>query len=103
MTAVATLLGDEVADSWLVPTSALADRGGQTVVRILRDGQPTAIPVTKQASQGEWTMVQSAELRKGDEAIGAVSSYLNQDTNGFGPGGGGFIMGGGRPPGGRPD
>jgi HlyD family secretion protein len=107
MTAVATLLGDEVADSWLVPTSALADRGGQAVVRILRDGQPTAIPVTKQASQGEWTMVQSADLHKGDEAIGAVSSYLNQDnTNRFGGPGGGFIVGGGRPPsggGGRPD
>jgi HlyD family secretion protein len=97
MTAVATLLGDEVADSWLVPTSALVDREGQTMVRILRDGQPTSITVTKQASQGEWTMVQSAELRKGDEAIGAVSSYLNQEnTNRFGPPGGVPIPGGGR-------
>jgi HlyD family secretion protein len=102
MTSVATLLGDEVADSWLVPTSALVDRDGQTAIRILRDGQPTAIAVTKQASQGEWTMVQSADLHAGDEAIGAVSSYLNQDNaNRFG--GGRFIMGGGPPPGGRPD
>jgi multidrug efflux pump subunit AcrA (membrane-fusion protein) len=97
MTAVATLLGDEVADSWLVPTSALVDREGQTVVRILRDGQPTAITVTKQATQGEWTIVQSAELHKGDEAIGAVSSYLNQEnTNRFGPPGGVPIPGGER-------
>jgi hypothetical protein len=80
-----------------VPTSALVEREGQTVVRILRDGQPTAITVTKQASQGEWTMVQSAELRKGDEAIGSVSSYLNQENNNrFGPPGGVPIPGGGR-------
>jgi HlyD family secretion protein len=101
MTAVATFLGDELADSWLVPTSALLERGGETVVMILRNGQPTPIAVTPQGSQGEWTMVQSADLHKGDEAIGAVSSHLQQEnTNRFGPPGGVFIQGGGRPGGG---
>jgi HlyD family secretion protein len=102
MTAVADILGEEMADSWLVPTSALVERGGNTVVRILRDGQPTPIRVTTQGSQGEWTVVQSGELREGDQAIGAVSSFLDQDQEfrGFGPPGGGpgfGPTGGGRP------
>ena len=101
MTAMANLLGDEVADSWLVPTSALVQQGGKSVVMILRDGQRTPIAVTPQGSQGEWTIVQSAELRKGDQAIGSVSSYLEQtNTNRFGPGIPGLGGGGGnRPPG----
>jgi HlyD family secretion protein len=97
MTAVADMLGEETADSWLVPTGAVQERDGQTVVMILRDGQPTAIPVTSQGSEGEWTVVQSAELQEGDEALGAVSSFLDEDSGftGFGPGGGGMM---GRPP-----
>jgi len=96
MTAVADILGEEMADSWLVPTSALVERGGNTMVRILRDGQPTPIRVTPQGSQGEWTVVQSAELQEGDAAMGTVSSFLGQDEEfgGFGPVGPGF-----RPPG----
>jgi HlyD family secretion protein len=101
MTAMANLLGEEVANSWLVPTSALVQQGGQSVVMILRDGQRTPIAVTPQGSQGEWTIVQSAELQKGDAAIGGVSSYLQQgNTNRFGPGIPGLGGGGGnRPPG----
>ncbi len=105
MTAVADILSDEIAGSWLVPTSALVEREGDTMVRILRDGQMTPISVTTQGTQGEWTVVQSAELQAGDEAIGAVSSFLNQDESpmfgppGGGPGFGGAIRGGA---GGRP-
>jgi HlyD family secretion protein len=93
MTAVADILGDETADSWLVPTSAVQERAGQTVVMILRDGQPTPIPVTTQGSEGEWTVVQSPDLKEGDQAIGAVSSFLDEDSgsSGFGPGGGGMM------------
>jgi HlyD family secretion protein len=95
MTAVADILGDESADSWLVPTNALQERDGETVVVILRNGQPTPISVTSQGTEGEWTVVQSPELKEGDQAIGAVSSFLNQDngSGGFGPGGGGMMMG----------
>ncbi len=96
MTAVADMLGDETADSWLVPTNAVQERDGETVVVILRDGQPTPIAVTSQGSEGEWTVVQSAELQEGDEALGAVSSFLDEDSGstGFGPGGGGMPTGG---------
>jgi HlyD family secretion protein len=93
MTAVADLLGEEPADSWLVPTSALQERAGQTVVIILRDDQPTPIAVTTQGSEGEWTVVQSRDLKEGDQAIGSVSSFLDQESgsSGFGPGGGGMM------------
>jgi hypothetical protein len=91
MTAVATFAGEELADSWLVPTSALAERGGKSVVMILRAGRPTPIEITPQGSQGEWTVVQSAELQAGDEALGEVSSFLDQENTfrGFGAPGAG--------------
>jgi RND family efflux transporter MFP subunit len=90
MTAVADMLGEQTADTWLVPTSAVRDRAGNSVVMILRDGQPTPISVTSQGTEGEWTVVQSAELQEGDQAIGAVSSFLDQDNirGGFVPFGG---------------
>jgi HlyD family secretion protein len=95
MTAVADILCEEMADSWLVPTSAVREMEGETVVMILHDGQPTPISVTTQGSQGEWAIVQSAELQAGDEALGAVSSFLDGDVpTGFGPAGGGAGIGG---------
>jgi len=93
MTAVADILGEETADSWLVPSSAVRVLEGGSVVMIIRDGQPTPISVTSQGTQGEWTVVQSVELKEGDEALGAVTSFLDEDTGstGFGPGGGGMM------------
>jgi HlyD family secretion protein len=90
MTAVADILGEEIADSWLVPTSAVRETENATVVMIMRDDQPTPISVTSQGTQGEWTVVQSTELKEGDEALGAVTSFLDEDSgsSAFGPGGG---------------
>jgi RND family efflux transporter MFP subunit len=105
MTAVAIILDDEETAGWLVPTTALVEREGNTMVIILRDGQPTRIPVAPAGSQGEWTIVHSDLLQAGDEAVGGVSSFLNQGdaSGGFrppgGPGFGGPFRGGG---GGRP-
>jgi HlyD family secretion protein len=106
MTAVATILNDDASNAgWLVPTNALRQRGDNTMIMVLRDGQPTPIRVITGASQGEWTVVQSPELQAGDEVAGSVSSFLNQgEGSGFGPPGGGpgfggAIRGGG---GGRP-
>ncbi len=98
MTAVADILGEEMAASWLVPTSAVRELGGESVVMILRDGQPTPIEVASQGTQGEWSVVQSSELQEGDQALGSVSSFLDQDDGftAFGPpDGGGAMM---RPP-----
>ncbi len=100
MTAVATIRTGDAEAGWLVPSTAIRERNGQTMVLVLRNGQPTPIAVTRGEVQGEWTVVYSPDLRAGDEAVGGVSSFLNQseDTGprGFGPPGGGF-----GPPGGR--
>ncbi len=106
MTAVATILDDDASNAaWLVPTNALRERGDNTMIIVIRDGQPMPVEVIPGTSQGEWTVVQSAELQAGDEVAGSVSSFLNQgDVPGFGPpgggpgfGGGGFRGGGSRP------
>jgi hypothetical protein len=70
------------------------ERQGETVVLVLRDGRPTPISVTPQGAQGEWTVVQSADLQAGDQALGGVSSFLDQENTfrGFGPGGGGPVI-----------
>ncbi len=97
MTAVATILDNTETAGWLVPTSALVERGGNTMVVVLRDGQPTRIPVTTAGSQGEWTIVNSDQLQAGDEAVGGVTSFLEQEGDtfrGFGPPGGGPGFGG---------
>ncbi|OQY37287.1 MAG: hypothetical protein B6243_01020 [Anaerolineaceae bacterium 4572_5.2] len=95
MTAVAVIMagGDGESAGWLVPTDAVKERNGQTMVILLRDGQPSPVQATKTGVQGEWTIVQSDELQAGDEALGSVSSFINEDEGGSG-------MFGGRPPGG---
>jgi hypothetical protein len=49
--------------------------------------------ITPGVQQGEWTVVQSAELQAGDEVVGAVASYEGngEDLADFGgpPGNGG--------------
>jgi RND family efflux transporter MFP subunit len=96
MTAVATIQNTQSAgsDGWLVPTSALQQQNGGSVVLVMRDGTETPVAVTTGAVQGEWTVVQSSELQAGDQVAGSVASYTNENS-GFGPGSGG-------PPGGGP-
>jgi multidrug efflux pump subunit AcrA (membrane-fusion protein) len=90
-------LDDDASNAgWLVPTNALRERGSNTIIIVIRDGQPMPVEVTPGASQGEWTVVQSTELQAGDEVAGSVSSFINQgDVPGFGPPGGGPGFGGG--------
>jgi HlyD family secretion protein len=97
MTAVATILDDGMENTWLVPSNALVEFEGQQYVRLVREGQrPGRIAVTPGTSQGEWTVVQSAELKSGDQVIGQVASYVDQQEEQFGPGRGGGPFG--RPP-----
>jgi HlyD family secretion protein len=86
MTAVATISDDTLKASWLVPTNALREREGRTMVMVVRDGQQTRVRVTPGTSQGEWTIVQSPDLQADDEVVGEVSSFLDEDGNsGGGP------------------
>jgi HlyD family secretion protein len=90
MTAVASLANTEASTGWLVPSTALSDEGGETVVTVVRDDQPTQVAVAPGGVQGEWTVVQSADLRTGDQVVGSVASYVDQDSNfGFRAGEGG--------------
>ena len=97
MTAVADLLAETVANSWLVPTNSVQDRGNGPTVMVVSDERPTPVSVTTLGTQGEWTIVQSDELREGDHVIGTVTSFVNEEGQSnrmrqFGP------MGGGLPP-----
>lgn len=86
MTAVATISDDILKASWLVPTNALRERDGGTMVVVVRDGQQTRVRVTPGTSQGEWTIVQSPDLQANDEVVGEVSSFLEEGGNsGGGP------------------
>lgn len=93
MTAVASLLGKEQRDTWLVPTNSLLEVNGKTVVLVEHNGQRTRVEVTPGTSEGEWTTVQSTTLQAGDQVVGQVSSFINRNTNQprgpFGPPGGG--------------
>ncbi|MCL4300862.1 MAG: efflux RND transporter periplasmic adaptor subunit [Anaerolineae bacterium] len=81
MTAVATLANEQAQPGWLVPTNALQEFEGETTVTVVRNGQRSQVKVTKGTSQGEWTEVQSADLRAGDQVVGKVSSFLDQQNN----------------------
>lgn len=95
MTAVATIADDANQQAWLVPTTAIAEFEGETSVTVMRNGAPNRVAVARGISQGEWTTVTSPELQEGDQVVGEVASFVDQDQanqRGFGP------MGGGPPP-----
>lgn len=96
MTAVATLMDENTANAWLVPTTALNNQAGQASVQIMRNGQPTTISITAVGSQGEWTVVESDQLQAGDQAVGTVSTFLADDEV-IVPGQGNDERGGGGP------
>ncbi len=98
MTAVATIVETNAttSDSWLVPTSAIRQQGDASVVMVVAEEGNTAVAVLPGTVQGDWTVVQSAELAVGDEVVGSVTSYISEDDAGSGgPGEGGGPPAGG--------
>lgn len=101
MNAVATLIDTTASseNSWLVPTNGLVTQGETTTVTVVRNNTTGSVVVTPGSIQGEYTIVQSADLQEGDLVVGSVSSNL-ESSSGF-PGAGmsgGSISGGGAPP-----
>ena len=96
MKAVATLVSQEpvAANSWLVPTNALQKSGATTTVTVVRNQTQLAVAVTTGKVQGEWTTVQSAELKADDKVVGSVTSKQSSSSNN-GPGAGGPPAGAG--------
>lgn len=92
MTAVATLRSRQATteNGWLVPTTAITEVNGQSIITVV-DGEITRqVVVETGAVRGEWTVVQSTELAAGDQVQGSLASFTNnQNNNRFGPPGGG--------------
>ena len=66
---------------WLVPTTALHSQDGQTFVQVARGEQFAQTLVTPVETQGEWTIVRSEALQAGDEVLGQVGSYTDDQQN----------------------
>jgi HlyD family secretion protein len=82
MNAVANFPNQQANDHrWLVPTTALQTADNQSFVQVVRGEQMTQTPVTPVESQGEWTIVQSEALQAGDEVLGQVASYVNDQQD----------------------
>ncbi len=78
MSAVATLRNEPVDDRWLVPTSAIQEVNGETVVTVLRGQERLPIAVTTEGLHGEWTIVRSVDLKNDDEVLGATATFMGE-------------------------
>ena len=85
MTAVATLRSEMADARWLVPTTAVQENNGETVVIKMRDEQTLPVAVAVEGVQGEWTVVRSTQLQSGDEVIGAITFVRQDDDDEFVP------------------
>ncbi len=101
MTAVATLRSEMADARWLVPTTAVQEYNGETVVVKTGDEQTLPVAVVVEGVQGEWTVVRSAQLQNGDEVLGATT-FVSQDDDWTPFSGDGPPPGAGRPGDGRP-
>lgn len=79
MTAVATLRNVMAEASWLVPTPAIQENNGETVVIVTNGDQPRLVSVALEGVQGEWSVVRSAQLQDGDEVMGTTTFVSQED------------------------
>jgi membrane fusion protein (multidrug efflux system) len=88
MTAVATIssTNTSVVNGWFVPTNAIIQQGSDKVVIVVRNKVNVPVKVTPGTIQGEWTVVQTPDLKNGDEVAGSVTTKINNNQSGFGPG-----------------
>ena len=99
MTAVATIdSGDAIGAGWLVPTNAIRQEEGSSVVTVVTAEGATSVEITAGDVRGEWTIVESAALQTGDQVRGSVTSFIGEEDEPRLRGvGGGLAGGGGRP------
>lgn len=83
MNALASFANAETQDNrWLVPTTALLQQDGQAIVQVARGETTVPTSVEPLETQGEWTIVESAELQEGDSVVGQVTSFVDQPADG---------------------
>jgi multidrug efflux pump subunit AcrA (membrane-fusion protein) len=75
MTAAVTITTAQAASTLLAPTRAIHTRDGQTVVYLLKDGQPAPVAVTTGSASGSDTILTAGALQPGDLVV------LNPDGN----------------------
>jgi multidrug efflux pump subunit AcrA (membrane-fusion protein) len=105
MSALVTVIINQVVGVLTVPTSAVHTNGGSSSVQVLKNGAPVSTPVTVGASDATLTEIQSG-LNPGDTVvIATVTATIPTTTSGptggrggFGGGGGGGGFGGGVAP-----
>ncbi|MDE0197991.1 MAG: efflux RND transporter periplasmic adaptor subunit [Caldilineaceae bacterium] len=85
MTAVATLRSETADARWLVPTAAIRENNGETVVIKRKGEEVLPVVVVVEGVQGEWTVVRSTHLQNGDEVIGATTFIKQEDEDGWVP------------------
>jgi hypothetical protein len=78
-----------------VPTASVFEFEGESYVRVVTAGAETRVPVVRGTQQGDWTVVQAAELQAGDQVLGQVPVASDEDSNEM-PAGPGMM--GGPPP-----
>lgn len=69
MTASASIVVAELRDTLIVPASAVRFIGGQRVVYVLQQGQPTPVRVTLGSSSSEEVQVLEGDLKPGEQVI----------------------------------
>ena len=72
MTAVAALRSEAAGDRWPVPSTAIREVDGATVVTVVRGQERLPLAVTPEGLHGEWTIVRSAGLQDGNEVADAT-------------------------------
>ena len=76
----------------MVPTSAIQDMGGTSMVPVMRGDTTVRAAVTSGMVQGEWTKVQSSDLQSGDQVSATlVSTVVGEDENQGSPGAAGML------------
>ena len=78
MSAVATLRDEPEDDLWLVPTTAIQEVNGETVVTVVRGQEHLPVAVTPEGLHGEWTIVRSVDLKNDDEVLGTTATFMGQ-------------------------
>ncbi len=78
MTAVATLKNELADDRWLVPSSAIQEANGETIVTVVRGQEHLPVAVTPEGLHGEWTIVRSVDLKNDDEVLGTTATFMGQ-------------------------
>jgi len=78
MTAVAALRSEAAGERWLVPSTAIREVDGETVVTVVRGQERLPLAVTPEGLHGEWTIVRAADLQDGDEVVGAIVPFAEE-------------------------